>query len=144
MAAVDVVLASQGYPESTGPGVPIHGADVEAQALLVFHAGTSRQGKRLVTDGGRVLSVVGLGPDLPAAAARAYAAVDGIDALFVGPADLGFDLTARHDPRTVADCLPGVVAAARMAETLQQQPEHLDGTDALHPQRPAIRHRAKL
>lgn len=79
MAAVDVVLASQGYPEATGPGVPISGADIEADDLLVFHAGTSRQGKRLMTDGGRVLSVVGLGPDLPAATARAYAAVHAID-----------------------------------------------------------------
>jgi len=79
MAAVNVVLASRGYPESSGPGVPIRGADIEAEDLLVFHAGTSRQGKRLLTEGGRVLSVVGLGPDVPAAATRAYAAVDGID-----------------------------------------------------------------
>jgi phosphoribosylamine--glycine ligase len=79
MAAVDVVLASHGYPESSDPGVPIHGADIEAEDLLVFHAGTSQQGKLLMTDGGRVLSVVGLGPDLPAAAARAYSAVDAID-----------------------------------------------------------------
>ncbi|MBL9155227.1 MAG: hypothetical protein JNK37_22280 [Verrucomicrobiales bacterium] len=50
------------------------------------------------------------------AEAAAIAAVDGIDALFVGPADLGFDLAARHDSRTVADCLPGIVAATQSSE----------------------------
>lgn len=46
---------------------------------------------------------------------REIAAVDGVDALFVGPADLGHDLRARNDPREVIDCLPGIVAAAASA-----------------------------
>lgn len=79
VAAVNVVLASRGYPEATGPPVPITGADVESEDLLVFHAATTRQGRRLMTDGGRVLSVVGLGADLAAATERAYAAADAIE-----------------------------------------------------------------
>jgi phosphoribosylamine--glycine ligase len=45
---------------------------------LVFHAGTALQGERLVTNGGRVLSVVGTGADLAEAAAHAFAAADRI------------------------------------------------------------------
>ena len=74
-AACGVVLASQGYPATTLPGVPIHGVR-EAEAMaLVFHNGTARRGERLVTAGGRVLTVTGLGPDLATARARAYGAV---------------------------------------------------------------------
>lgn len=47
--------------------------------------------------------------------AAAIAAVDGVDVLFVGPADLGFDLKARGSKRTPDDCLPPVAEAARSA-----------------------------
>jgi len=47
--------------------------------------------------------------------AAEIAAVDGVDVLFVGPADLGFDLKARGSKRTVDDCLPSVAAAAKAA-----------------------------
>ena len=47
--------------------------------------------------------------------AAAIAAVDGVDVLFVGPADLGFDLKARGSKRTLDDCLPIVAEAARAA-----------------------------
>lgn len=47
--------------------------------------------------------------------AEAIAAVDGVDVLFVGPADLGFDLKARGASVTLDDCLPKVAAAAKAA-----------------------------
>jgi phosphoribosylamine--glycine ligase len=75
--AVCVVLAAEGYPERPRAGDPIHGIDVARQSgALVFHAGTGERDGRLVTTGGRVLSVVGTGADLTAAAEHAYAAVD--------------------------------------------------------------------
>ena len=70
-----VVLASRGYPESSESGQPIHGI-AEAQAIPgveVFHAGTALRGGQLVTAGGRVLTVVGRGPDFSEAISRAYA-----------------------------------------------------------------------
>jgi phosphoribosylamine--glycine ligase len=75
---VGVVLASGGYPDTVQTGLPIEGAELDAENTLVFHAGTSMVDGRLVTAGGRVLTVVGLGPDYAAAMARAYAAVDRI------------------------------------------------------------------
>lgn len=73
-AAVAVVLASAGYPGSSSAGDVIVGVD-EAEALEgvhVVHAGTSVSGGDLVTAGGRVLAVVGAGPDLRTARDAAY------------------------------------------------------------------------
>lgn len=72
-AAVGVVIASQGYPGSYPKGLPISGLDDVGDAL-VFHAGTAWDGDVVVTVGGRVLCVVGLGDDLAAAQAASYAA----------------------------------------------------------------------
>ena len=47
--------------------------------VKIFHAGTRRDGERLIADGGRVLDVTALGTDIAAARARAYAAIDRID-----------------------------------------------------------------
>lgn len=71
---VGVVLASRGYPDSAEKGVPIDGLDDAAREddVLVFHAGTKRAGDRVVTDGGRVLTIVGRGRDFETAIARAY------------------------------------------------------------------------
>ncbi len=78
-AAVTVVLASGGYPGPYPTGVPVIGLDTVPEDVLVFHAGTTRDpGGKVVTSGGRVLSVVGTGPDLAAARARAYAGVAAI------------------------------------------------------------------
>lgn len=76
--AVEVVLAAEGYPESPCKGAAIHGLDSVPDDALVFHAGTAREGKKLVTAGGRVLNVVGMGDTLPEARDRAYAAVEAI------------------------------------------------------------------
>jgi phosphoribosylamine--glycine ligase len=76
-AAVDVVLASKGYPTRPRTGFPIDGLDHVSNAL-VFHAGTTRTADGIVTSGGRVLNVVGCGPDVPTARSAAYAAADQI------------------------------------------------------------------
>ncbi len=79
-AAVCVVMAAAGYPGSPRRGDPISGLG-EASALegvTVFHAGTAPQGDHLVTAGGRVLGVTGLGPSLEEARRRAYQGVDAI------------------------------------------------------------------
>jgi phosphoribosylamine---glycine ligase len=73
-AAVTVVLASRDYPERGDSGTPIAGAEDAAAHALVFHAGTAVHGEQLVTNGGRVLNVTGLGPTLDAARETAYAA----------------------------------------------------------------------
>jgi phosphoribosylamine--glycine ligase len=76
-AAVCVVLAADGYPERPRAGDPIEGInEAVAAEALVFHAGTALRDGTLVTNGGRVLSVVGLGDDVAVAADRAYAAAD--------------------------------------------------------------------
>ena len=74
-AAVCVVLASGGYPGHYDKGQEIHGlADAEAMGALVFHAGTAMKDGKLVTNGGRVLGVVGRGADISSAVDSAYAA----------------------------------------------------------------------
>jgi phosphoribosylamine--glycine ligase len=74
-AAVCVVLASEGYPGSYPKGFPIEGLDqVDEHNALVFHAGTANRGGQIVTNGGRVLGIVGRGPDIAKARANAYEA----------------------------------------------------------------------
>jgi phosphoribosylamine--glycine ligase len=71
-AAITVVVASGDYPERGDAGTPI---DMEATEALVFHAGTALQDGRLVTNGGRVLNVVGTGDTVAEARSAAYASV---------------------------------------------------------------------
>ena len=81
-ASVTVVVAAEGYPAAPRTGVEIGGleeiaAGDLAESVHVLHAGTTwADDGRLVSSGGRVLSVVALGEDLEQARARAYAAVD--------------------------------------------------------------------
>jgi phosphoribosylamine---glycine ligase len=81
-AAVAVVIASDGYPDSPVVGVPLTGADPSGAdddgPMLRFHAGTVRRGVGYESAGGRVLTVVGLGPDLATARGVAYEGVGGI------------------------------------------------------------------
>jgi phosphoribosylamine--glycine ligase len=79
-AAVCLVLASGGYPGAYEKNKPITGlAEANAQDdVVVFHAGTRRDGDTVVTNGGRVLGVTALGHDLAEARTRAYAAADAI------------------------------------------------------------------
>ncbi|MBP2675940.1 MAG: phosphoribosylamine/glycine ligase, partial [Deltaproteobacteria bacterium] len=76
--AVCVVMASGGYPGKYAKGRPIEGiAEAEREdGVVVFHAGTTLAGGRLVNDGGRVLGVTAIGDTLKGAIDRAYRAVD--------------------------------------------------------------------
>jgi len=79
-AAVTVVLAAPDYPESGDSGTPIAGLDAaEATGALVFHAGTALQDGRLVTNGGRILGVTGVGDSVADARAAAYTAAAHVD-----------------------------------------------------------------
>jgi phosphoribosylamine--glycine ligase len=87
---VGVVLASRGYPESSESDQPIHGLEAAAavNGAMVFHAGTARRDGRIVTAGGRVLTVVGRG--------RTYR--DAIDTAYAAAAHIRFDgMQMRHD-----------------------------------------------
>ncbi|MBV9997100.1 MAG: phosphoribosylamine--glycine ligase [Caulobacteraceae bacterium] len=79
-AAICVVLAAKGYPESPISGSVIEGADADfGPGVQIFHAGTARRGDgALVAAGGRVLNVCALGATLKAARDRAYEAVSKI------------------------------------------------------------------
>ncbi len=78
-AAVTVVLAAERYPADGDRGSVITGVDdAEATGALVFHAGTALHGDRLVTNGGRILAVTGVGSTVPDARVAAYDAVQRI------------------------------------------------------------------
>ena len=76
--AVCVVLASEGYPESSSSGDEISGLENIPTGVYIYHAGTEERDGRFYTAGGRVLNVVGTGPTIIEARARAYAAVEQI------------------------------------------------------------------
>jgi phosphoribosylamine--glycine ligase len=79
--ALCVVMAANGYPDDPLRGTEIRGLAAAASDpdVKIFHAGTRREGERLIADGGRVLGVTSLGSDPAAARARAYEAIDRID-----------------------------------------------------------------
>lgn len=83
-AALGVVLASRGYPErypvdEAITGLPSPGEAAGCPDARVFHAGTRLDGERVLTSGGRVLCVMGMGSDVAEAAREAYALADRID-----------------------------------------------------------------
>ena len=80
-AALTVVMASRGYPGAYPQGTEIRGLEqAEAvQDVEVFHAGTAREGARLIATGGRVLGVTARAKTVSEAHRRAYAAVAKID-----------------------------------------------------------------
>ena len=78
-AAVTVVMAANGYPGTPEKGGSIEGLEAaDETGAKIFHAGTARDGDRLVASGGRVLSVTARGPSVAAARDVAYAAIDRI------------------------------------------------------------------
>ena len=79
-AALCVTLAAEGYPASPRKGDAIEGVEAAGrlEGVRVFHAGTAESDGRLVTNGGRVLTVTGTGTDLAEARARALAGVGAI------------------------------------------------------------------
>ena len=72
------MLAAAGYPDSPRGGDAIGGLDRIPDDVLVFHAGTARDGRKLVTAGGRVLNLVGLGETVAEARAAAYRGAEAV------------------------------------------------------------------
>ncbi|TCZ78449.1 phosphoribosylamine--glycine ligase [Paenibacillus albiflavus] len=78
-AAVCVILASNGYPGTYPKGLPISGLDAQHEHCIVFHAGTAlSEDGALLTNGGRVLGVTGMGTNIAEARERAYAVANAI------------------------------------------------------------------
>ncbi len=112
--AITVVLASEGYPETSAPNRPIYGiGDAEAQGVEVCHASTEKKvddnrdaltkedGKEsLIATGGRVLSVVATGKDFAGARAQAYA---GIEKIHLQGAHYRKDIAAKVSEPRVAN-----------------------------------------
>ena len=76
--AVCIVTASKGYPGSYSKGDEISGFEKIPDAAYVFHAGTKNDNGKILTNGGRVLSVTGLGATLESAIKNAYSATEKI------------------------------------------------------------------
>lgn len=74
----DVVLVSGGYPKEYVKGLPISGLDNVGKDVLVFHAGTKKIDDLLVTDGGRVLNIVGHGTTLDESLQKVYSQINKI------------------------------------------------------------------
>ena len=105
--AVGVVLASGGYPGPYEKGHPLSGlAELQGEEdTFIFHSGTSRdQAGRMITSGGRVLTVVGTGKSIAEARSRAYRAVDRIS--FQG-ARFRSDIALKGGGTPWKDRLPG-------------------------------------
>lgn len=78
-ACTCVIMASGGYPKSYPKGIEINGlTDGQLDGVTVYHAGTKRDGDKLVTSGGRVLGVTALGASIEDALAKSYAGVEKI------------------------------------------------------------------
>ena len=71
-SAVCIVLASKGYPESYPKGDEISGLENIFSNAYIFHAGTKKQNKKIITNGGRVLGITALGDTLESAINNAY------------------------------------------------------------------------
>jgi phosphoribosylamine--glycine ligase len=95
------VLASAGYPASSSKGDVIHGLDEAArvESVQVTHAGTARTDGEVVTAGGRVLNVTGLGPTAADARRRAY---DGAELISFEGRQMRTDIAARAVEREAA------------------------------------------
>ena len=79
--ALTVVMAAKGYPGTPLKGTEIKGlaAAAKIDGVEIFHAGTKRDGRRLLADGGRVLNVTARARTVAEAQAHAYAAISQID-----------------------------------------------------------------
>lgn len=77
-ACVGVVLASAGYPGGYETGFPIEGLDRVDKEILVFHAGTKVRERRVITDGGRVLTVAATGRTIAEAREKVYSNISRI------------------------------------------------------------------
>jgi len=112
VTAACVVLASEGYPGKYPTGRVIHGLDQNLPNTCIFHAGTKADGKHVVTAGGRVLGVIGLGKDLHQALERAYEAVQPIS--FEGRQyrrDIGNKALGLVETEPILDASPAYLAS---------------------------------
>tara|TARA_X000001036_G_scaffold276717_1_gene257003 strand:- start:5064 stop:6341 length:1278 start_codon:yes stop_codon:yes gene_type:complete len=92
-AAATVVLVSNGYPGSYETGESIKIASNNDQSIIPFHAGTAQEGHNLLTKGGRVLAITGLGNHLTEALVNSYRGVDFVKCKGINyRTDIGFDL----------------------------------------------------
>ncbi len=78
-STMTVIIAAHGYPGTPAKGGTIGGLDAIEGGAMIFHAGTARDGDRIVASGGRVLAVTGRGGTLGEARRQAYEAVAAID-----------------------------------------------------------------
>ena len=98
--AVTVVLASRGYPETSSSGDEISGLRaIDSLEVEVLHAGTAERDGKIVTAGGRVLNVTGIGASAAEARDRAYAAAERVE--FDGK-QMRHDIAARAVDRVEA------------------------------------------
>ena len=100
LSAVTVVVAAEGYPGAPSDGDEVVVGELPTRVSVV-HAGTRRDGERVLAAGGRVLSVTGVGPDLAAARAAAY---DGVAAVSLRGGFSRTDIGARAARGEI--CLP--------------------------------------
>lgn len=99
MTAVTVMMVSGGYPGSYTKGKVIEGLNHLTNEDLVFHAGTRAADSTLLTEGGRVLAVTGMGKDLADARSRAYRTLSTISFdQFYFRRDIGVDLLQTQNP----------------------------------------------
>ena len=83
-AALTVCLAAEGYPSSPQTGEVVHGIDTEYPGVIFHHAGTKKVNDEIVSAGGRVLYVTGIGNTIDTAAANAYSAIGNGKGYFKG------------------------------------------------------------
>ncbi|MCL4377048.1 MAG: hypothetical protein M1409_01500 [Actinobacteria bacterium] len=76
---VDVVLASQGYPEKYQTGKQISGLDNIEHDIFIFHSGTKKENNKYYTAGGRVLNIVSMDKNIKNAKEKVYKAIEHID-----------------------------------------------------------------
>jgi phosphoribosylamine--glycine ligase len=101
-AALGVVLAARGYPESAGKGDVISGLDGPfPEYVRIFHAGTAMKDGHVVTAGGRVLCATALGEDVTQAQRNAYRAIEKIrwNGMFCRH-DIGYRAVRRESKKT--------------------------------------------
>ncbi len=105
-AAIAICLAAAGYPESPTTGIVIEGLDQDYVDVMTFHGGTKTTDDGVVTAGGRVLFVTGLGLTLQAASDAANAAIGASGIHFKGMqyrSDIGYRALASPAPSTIND-----------------------------------------